>query len=173
VNATDETDPRPLGSYVLLMATWSTAFGGFLLARSRRSGLPDALALRDLAVLGMATHKLSRTITRERVTAPVRAPFTRVEPQAPPGQVVERARGNGLRQALGYLLTCPYCTGPWVATALVCGMVTAPAATRLVSGVFAAVTVSDFLHQGFEVLSARTRALKAAAEAGTATAATR
>jgi hypothetical protein len=151
---------RPLGSYAALMAVWGLSFGGFLLASSRRRGLPPRVDLRDLLVVGMATHKLSRTITRERVTAPVRAPFTEPVEDPAAGRVRERPRGEGLRRAIGYLLTCPYCTGPWVASSLICGMVAAPSATRLLSSTFAAVTIADFLHQGFDALSAKTAELK-------------
>jgi hypothetical protein len=156
-------DEQPLAAYAALMGVWCLSFGGFLASRSRRGRLPRRVELRDLLVLGLATHKLSRTITRERVTAPVRAPFTERDGDAASGQVHETPRGGELRRAIGFLLTCPYCVGPWVAGTLVCGLVAAPSATRLMSNVFAAVTVADFLHQGFDALSARTRALKAIA----------
>jgi hypothetical protein len=154
-------DEQPLAAYVVLMGVWCLSFGGFLASRRRR--LPRRVEAQDLLVVGMATHKLSRTITRERVTAPVRAPFTERSGDTSSGQVHETPRGGELRRAIGYLVTCPYCVGPWVAGSLVCGLVAAPSATRLMSSVFAAVTVADFLHQGFDALTARTRALKALA----------
>jgi hypothetical protein len=146
---------QPMVSYAILMATWGLSFGGFLAAWSRRRGLPDSLSAGDLLLVGMATHKLSRTITRDRVTAPVRAPFTAVTGPGPHGEVTEKARGRGLRRAIGDLLTCPYCTGPWVAGGLVCGMVAAPRTTRLLASVFTAVAISDFLHLAYQATSKR------------------
>jgi hypothetical protein len=142
-------DDRPIVSYAILIATWGLSFGGFLTACSRRGRLPEAPRMQDLLLVGLATHKLSRTITRDRVTAPVRAPFTEVDP-GPQGEVVEKGTGRGLRRAIGDLLTCPYCTGPWVAGALVCGLAAAPRPTRLFASVFSAVTVSDFLHLAYQ-----------------------
>jgi hypothetical protein len=141
---------KPMVSYAILIATWGLSFAGFLAAWSRRRALPESLGLQDLLLIGTATHKLSRTITRDRVTAPVRAPFTAVTGPGPHGEVTEKATGRGLRRAIGDLLTCPYCTGPWVAGGLVCGMVAAPRTTRLFASVFSAVAVSDFLHLAYQ-----------------------
>ena len=52
-----------------------------------------------------------------------------------------------MQRAIGDLLTCPFCLGPWVAAGLAVGFVFKPRATRIVAGVFAAATVSDFLHR--------------------------
>jgi len=41
--------------------------------------------------------------------------------------------------------------GPWVATALAFGFVFRPRATRLIGGIFAVVTISDFLQHATEV----------------------
>jgi hypothetical protein len=154
---------KPMVSYAILLATWGLSFAGFLVTWSRRRRLPESLSLTDLLLVGTATHKLSRTITRDRVTAPVRAPFTTAaEGTVPDGTTREKARGRGLRRAIGDLLTCPYCTGPWVAGALVCGLVAAPRTTRLFAGVFASVALSDFLHQAYQATTERTRALTAA-----------
>lgn len=46
--------------------------------------------------------------------------------------------------------TCPFCTGPWVAAALTVGLVARPRATRMIAGVLAMVTISDFLHHLYE-----------------------
>jgi Protein of unknown function (DUF1360) len=159
----DGPSEKPMVSYAFLIATWGMSFAGFVVAWSRRRGLPESLSLTDLLLVGTATHKLSRTITRDRVTAPVRAPFTTAaEDAGPDGATPEKARGHGLRRAIGDLLTCPYCAGPWVAGALVCGLVAAPRTTRLFAGVFASVALSDFLHQAYQATTAKTRALAAA-----------
>jgi hypothetical protein len=158
------SDEMPLPGYAALLAIYAVGFGG-LLALASRVGSPRtrSLRLRDLLLVGIATHKLTRTITRDRATAPLRARFTAYKRSLGHGEVEEEARGRGLRRAVGELLTCPFCTGPWIAGALVCGMALAPRPTRLVAGIFASVTVSDFLHQAYEAAAERTKVLALAA----------
>ncbi len=143
----------PLGGYAALVGAYLAAFGGLgaWLVRSRRL---RGLSPGDVALVGVATHKLTRIITRDWVTIPLRAPFTQFVKSAGSGEVDEKARGTGIRRAIGDLVTCNYCTGPWVAGALVAAMTLAPRATRTLASVFAAVAVSDFLHEGYENLRA-------------------
>jgi hypothetical protein len=136
-------DERPLGSYAALSSTFVGAFAGLLIATRKR--LPERFSAGDLALIALGTHKLSRTIARERVTRPLRAPFTDVEREDPPLELSERARGRGLRRALGELLSCPYCLDQWIAGAFIGGLVLAPRPTRATAGMFAAVTGSDYL----------------------------
>jgi hypothetical protein len=56
---------------------------------------------------------------------------------------------------VGELLTCQFCLGVWVASFFAYGFVLLPRVSRLVAAVFAAVTVSDFLHQIYEALMKR------------------
>jgi hypothetical protein len=120
--------------------------GLFLLARARSGkGFPEKIGAGDLALAGVATHKLSRVIAKDRVTAPLRAPFTEFEEEGGPGEVEESPRGSGMRRAIGELLVCPFCLAQWVATALLGGLAVFPRATRFVCSIFAAVTISDFL----------------------------
>jgi len=133
----------PLAGYAALLATYGTLLVGFLGWRARthaRSPSPGRLLL-----YAIATHKIARILTRDQVAAPLRAPFVRVERRAGRGEVVERARGHGIRRAVGQLLTCPFCTGPWVAGTLLAGDAAAPQATRFVASVFAVVTGADLL----------------------------
>ncbi len=142
----------PLGGYAALLAVWSTIYGGALAAAAATHRLPERLDPRDVVLLGVATHKLTRIATKDWVTAPVRAPFVRYQGSGGGGEVEERARGRGLRKAIGDLLTCPFCTGPWVAGALVAGLIARPRVTRVVAGGFAAVALSDWLHNAYEGL---------------------
>jgi hypothetical protein len=137
---------RPLGSYTALGVAFNGLIGGFLAAR-QRSGreLPERIEPYDLVLLGAATHKLSRLISKDKVTSPLRAPFTRYRGPAGPGEVSEEPRGTGMRLALGELLVCPYCVGQWVAGAFACSLVTAPRTTRFVASIFTTLGVSDAL----------------------------
>ena len=76
---------RPLGSYVATMGTYAASVAALVGAGAlagRR--LPERISPYDLTVLGVATHKLSRLVAKETVTAPLRAPFT--EFAGPQGQ---------------------------------------------------------------------------------------
>ena len=147
---------RPLGSYVVVTGVYGTGLAGSLMAlRARGHELPERLAARDIVLIGIATHKLSRLIAKDKVTSFVRAPFTRYQEASGQGEVEEEPCGHGLRLAVGELLVCPYCLAQWVATALVLGLVGAPRLTRLVGGVFVAHTVSDFLQIAYRAAEDR------------------
>ena len=94
-------------------------------------------------------------MTKKKITAPIRAPFTEYQGKGDaPAEVDERPRGRGLQAAVGELLTCPYCLGLWMASAMVAGLVTAPRETRLVTSALTALGVSDFLHAAYRGIAA-------------------
>lgn len=154
-----EGDRPPLGSRLLLSSGFAASFGAFLFARRRSGGgLPERIDARDLALLSGASFKLGRLIAKEKVAAPVRAPFTAYQGKADaPGEVDERPRGSGPQAALGELLTCPYCLGMWVISALIVGLVTAPRETRLVASILSALGVSDLLQVAYRAAVVRGR----------------
>jgi hypothetical protein len=141
---------RPLGGYSILTTGFATAFiAGLLAARKRRGGLAAPLRAWDLVTVGAATHKLSRTIAKERVTSFLRAPFVTYRGRDGFGEVDEEPRGTGVRLATGELLVCPYCLGQWIASAFAVGLVGAPDLTRLLAFIFTAETVADFLQLAY------------------------
>lgn len=102
-------------------------------------------------MIGVATHKLSRLITKGAVTSPLRARFTRFHGSTGESEVAEEIRGGGhVGHAVGELLTCPFCMSVWIATGFCGGLVLAPRATRLTAAMLAGVTVSDFLQIAYE-----------------------
>ena len=142
---------QPLAAYAGLIGVFNASLAGFLLL-AKRTGrrLPNRVESGDLVLLGLATHQLSRMLTKEKIATVVRAPFA--EPEGPseiPAEVEEAPQGTGLQRALGELLTCPYCLGTWIAAFFGYGLVLAPAPTRLVAGIFATVTLADFLHLAY------------------------
>ena len=142
---------RPLGGYAVLTGAFGALTAAFL-AWIRVSGreLPERIPPGDLALMTVATHKASRLIAKDRVTSAVRAPFTRFEDDAGPGEVSEEARGRGLRRAIGELLICPYCLGLWIAAASAAGFTVAPRATRWVASVLTALFGSDVLQIAYK-----------------------
>lgn len=139
-------DDRPLGGYVVALATYAVGVGTLAgVAALRRRRLPEKFGLGDTVLLSIATHKLSRLVAKDAVTSPLRAPFTRYEEPAGDGEVNESVRGKGVRHAVGELISCPFCMAVWIATGLTGGMVLAPRLTRAVTVVMTAVASSDML----------------------------
>ena len=145
---------RPLRTYGVLVGVFVGVFGGVLGRAAVRGELPDRISVLDIALAGIAGHKVSRIVAREEVTAPVRAPFVETV-AAPGGGVSERPSGTGPRRAFGRLLTCPSCVGQWTTAAFVTGLVVAPRLTRVTTAMVAADAVSDFLHVAYRASRAR------------------
>jgi Protein of unknown function (DUF1360) len=143
----------PLFSYGVLAGTFNLLFALFLLvARLSGKSIPERIDAKDIALLGMATHKLSLVGSQDAIMSPLRAPFTELNEKQSPKKVDEKPRGEGIRKSVGELLTCQFCLGVWVASFFTYGFVLLPRVSRLVAAVFAAVTVSDFLHQTYKAL---------------------
>jgi hypothetical protein len=131
---------RPLPQYAALAATFGSALGGFLVLERRR--IPERESLGDLLRIGLASYKLGRLIAKDRVTSFVRAPVTEDRDATKP-------KREGAARALGELVTCPYCIGLWVASCLSYSLVLFPRQTRLVTTIFGAQAVADFLNASF------------------------
>jgi hypothetical protein len=137
---------RPLAGYGRVVATYgATVVAGAAFVRWRRVALPERVSAADIALVGVATAKLSRLIARDPVTSPFRAPFTRFEGTQGPAELKEEPRGSGARHAIGELVTCPFCLSQWVATGFAFGLVLAPRVTRQIAGVFASLELADLL----------------------------
>ena len=94
----------PLGGYAVLMGIYGLTMAGFLIAQ-RRSRRAASIGVGDLLLLGVATHKTSRLITKDSVTAPIRAAFTEYKESTGANEVSEKPRGKGFQQAVGQLFT--------------------------------------------------------------------
>src|SRR3954462_5095163 len=91
---TREIEHRPLAGYAALSAVFAGALtAGLVSAR----GLPERISLQDVVLGGIATHKLSRLVAKDKVSDFMRAPFTRFQEQSGHGEVEEAPRGRGLR----------------------------------------------------------------------------
>jgi Protein of unknown function (DUF1360) len=138
----------PTRDYAALVAVFNGVLATSLLVRKcSREPLPERIEPKDLALFALATQKLSRVITKDKVTSAFRAPFTEVEGKGGPGEVEERAKGRGLRRAIGELLTCPFCLGTWIASGFIYGYIFVPRVTRAVASIFAVSGLADFLQQ--------------------------
>ncbi len=141
----------PLLSYAATATVFNVLFATALVA-IKRSGreLPQRVDERDLLLIGTASHKLSRLIAKDKVTSVLRSPFTELQESGGPAEFEERARGRGLRRAIGELIVCPYCLGLWVVAGFSLGLVVAPRLTRFLAAIFSALTVSDFLQVAYK-----------------------
>lgn len=148
--------PMPLRDYAGLTAAFNVAMiGGLALAERSGRRIPDRVSVGDILLVGVATQRLSRVITKDRVTSFARAPFTRYEEPGGHGEIEEHARGTGMRRAVGQLLTCPYCIGQWVAGGLTLGLVVAPRPTRLAAAMFTAIAIADTLQLAYKAAEKR------------------
>ncbi len=109
-------------------------------ARSGRERLAEPTSVGDLLALGLASAKLGTVVAEDRVTVFVRRPFT-------DGPAAVQPAGDGLRRAVGELVTCPHCVSLWAAGALAAAHLARPRETRLVARVFAGLAVADILRQ--------------------------
>ncbi|NJC69054.1 DUF1360 domain-containing protein [Planosporangium thailandense] len=144
-------DERPLKGYAIAMSVYAGAAAA-VAAAARLTGkrLPDRPAASDLALLAISTHKVSRLLTKDAVTSPLRAPVTKFEGSAGEAEINESPRGTGAQHAFGELLTCPFCTAVWVAGGFAAGLIFAPRLTRFGMGIASAIAGADFLHLGYD-----------------------
>ena len=156
-----QTTRPPYNAYAGIMGTF---VGGLMvagvLARLLGRDVREHDAL-DLAVLGAATFKASRTISRDNVTSFIREPFVQGEAHEGGEEPVET---GDLRQAIGELVTCSRCVGTWVAGGLGAAQILAPRSGRLLTWTLAAAGVNDWLQAGFAALTHKANELEQRAE---------
>jgi Protein of unknown function (DUF1360) len=145
----EECEEQLLTEYATLLGFYLASVAVLAGIAVRENRLSKKFSLIDLALLGIATHKLSRIVAKDRITGILRAPFVNYVRSSGAGEVEEEPRGNGLQRGIGHLISCPYCMAPWCATALSFGLIFAPRVTRFFARILVSVTASDFLHRGY------------------------
>jgi hypothetical protein len=152
-----QTTP-PYRAYATIMGTFAgslAAAGAIARLLDRDPRENDAL---DLVVLGLATFKAARTISRDEVTSFLREPF--VEGQAHEGDGEEPVETGDMRQAIGELVTCSRCIGTWVAAGLGTSQLIAPRFGRMLTWSLAAAGANDWLQAGFAALTHKSNELE-------------
>jgi hypothetical protein len=141
----------PLLPYLGFISLFGTLIAATLAAAKQQGREPpEQVAAGEVLLVGVASHKLSRLLAKDKVTSPLRAPFTELEGKGGPAEFEESSRGTGLRKAIGELLICPFCLGLWVVAGFSAGLLFAPRVTRFVASLFAALTVSDFFQIAYK-----------------------
>jgi hypothetical protein len=148
-NEKEECDEQLLSEYASLMAFYLATVATLTGVALQKGLLPRRFGLLDLALLGIATHKLSRLVAKDRITGIIRAPFVDYIRGSGAGEVEEEPRGRGIQLGIGNLISCPYCMGPWCAAALALGFVFSPKVARFLAGILTSVAMSDFLHRAY------------------------
>ena len=154
----------PYRAYATIAGTFLASLGAVSgVAAVRKRPLREMAAI-DLALLGLATFKASRTVARDKVTSFVREPF--VEGEAYDGEDEKPTHETEMRQAIGELVTCTRCIGTWIGAALASTQILAPRTGRLLTSVLAAGAVNDFLLAGFSALTAKANEVEQRAGGG-------
>jgi hypothetical protein len=145
----EECEEQLLTEYATLLCFYLASVAVLTGIAADQKRLPRKFGALDLALLGIATHKLSRIVAKDRITGILRAPIVNYIRSAGAGEVEEEPRGRGFQRGIGHLISCPYCMAPWCAIALAFGFVFAPRATRFFAGILASVAASDFLQRAY------------------------
>jgi hypothetical protein len=145
----EECEEQLLGEYATLLGFYIASVAVLTGMAVEKDRLPKRFSLLDLALLGIATHKLSRIVAKDRITSILRAPFVNYICGAGAGEVEEEPRGRGIQRGIGHLVSCPYCMAPWCATALAFGFLFAPRVTRFFAGILTSIAASDFLQRAY------------------------
>jgi hypothetical protein len=150
-------DP-PYRAYATIVGTFVAGLGAVSGLAALRRRPNEEISATDLALLGLATFKASRTVARDKVTSFVREPF--VEGEAYDGEDEKPTHETEMKQALGELVTCTRCIGTWLGAGLASIQLLAPRSGRLLTTVLAAGALNDFLLAGFSALTAKSNELE-------------
>jgi hypothetical protein len=140
-------EPRPLKGLLGAMSVYTgLTAAGVAAVRAARKELPTRVPLGDAVLLTTATFRLARTVAKDPVTSPLRAPFMTYRGTSGEAEVAEEIREHGgWKHSVGELVSCPFCLAQWIGTALVFGYVTAPRATRMAALTMTMVAGADVL----------------------------
>jgi uncharacterized protein DUF1360 len=147
----------PYESYAVIAGAFAALLAGAGALGRALGRDPQCQTTLDFVVLGAAAFKASRTLARDRVGSFIREPF--VEGDAYEGEH-ERPAGEGMRRAIGELVTCTRCVGTWTAAGLAATQVLAPRFGRLLTWSLAASAANDFLQAGFVALTEKAKELE-------------
>lgn len=95
------------------------ALTGTVLRMLRRADIQSTSTPFNLLLLGLASYRAGRVIALDDVTQPFRLPFVDVREED--SERKETPKKEGLRGAVGALITCPDYIGFWVAAVLAYG----------------------------------------------------
>jgi hypothetical protein len=145
---------RSYGAYSFITVVYLVFFTLLASLVRRTKGTTKEVAGADIFLLGLATYRLSRLISYDRVTQYLRFPF--IEPGKGAEQIEgtrEEPKGQGLQHAIGQLLTCAYCSSVWAGTFNSAIYLLSPRVGRLFLLSMASSGLSEILDPIFPLLS--------------------
>ena len=145
--STTPTEPR---HYAAVTAAYGTLIGAVAVLAARRRDDPAPSDPGELLLYGAATAGLARVLGKEKVSAWLRAPFVHE-----PAEGDRTPKGQGLRYAVGELLTCTRCLGSWSALTLVGLRAVAPRPAKVAATVLALSTANNVLQAAMTGVQAR------------------
>jgi hypothetical protein len=107
----------------------------------------------DLALLGVATYRLGRLTAFDKVAEPLRRPFTETVPDESGAGETVQPRGSGFQRSIGELISCPICSGTWIAAGLVYALHLIPGPTRIFMTIMGSIGFAEVLNALTEALS--------------------
>lgn len=105
--------------FIAIVLAFVALTGAVLRLLRSRPNTQNCFTPLNLLLLGLASYRAGRVIALDDVTQPFRLPFVDVREEN--GERKETPKKEGLRGAIGALITCPDCIGFWVAAVLVYG----------------------------------------------------
>ncbi len=117
--------------FIALVLSFAALTGAVLRALRPREGIASTWTPLGVLLLGLASYRAGRVIALDDVTQPFRLPFVEVSEEN--GERKETPRKEGLRGAIGAMVTCPDCIGFWVAAVLSYGSLLWPGPLRVVT----------------------------------------
>jgi hypothetical protein len=137
-------------TYVTITGTFWIIFALFNLLRK---GKTLKLSPFDFVLLAFSTFRMGRLVAYDLVTQPYRAPFTETVPDPYGASETVVPKQHGWRRAFGELISCPICSGTWVAAAMVYALQVAPNPARIFMAIMGASGVGEILNSLAESLS--------------------
>ncbi|HEX9075626.1 MAG TPA: DUF1360 domain-containing protein [Anaerolineae bacterium] len=138
-------------TYGALTGTFLAVFTGFTMFKTRNKK-EFLFKPFDLIQLALASYRLGRLISYDKVFETYRAPFTRTIPDPSGAGMTVEPRGRGIRAAIGDMICCPVCSGTWVAAGLVYGLNLFPQATRSFLAIMSSIGAAELINAATEAL---------------------
>ncbi len=147
---------KPRAGYAIIISIFLTIFGAAATALRRNpSVLNQTPPAREIALLGIATFRMSRLIAADRVTSILREPVIEegVGEEQLEGVVQKPRETGGFVQSIGELVTCPWCISVWAAAFNVYLLTLFPRVGRLFLLIMSTSGISQLLDPVFPLLN--------------------
>ncbi len=144
----EEAKSQQRATYTTLIGIFVTLLGVFGFKKGREWQLKPF----DFVLLSLSAFRAGHLIAFDKVTEPLRKPFTETQQDPSGAGDTVVPKGNGYQKALGELLACPTCAGTWVGAFLTYGLMFLPGPTRVLLAILSATGVAELLHSLGETL---------------------